>query len=840
MLLSRLEVSYYRQFEKEVIYFPLNGLIGFRGVNGAGKSTLFNLLDWILWGKYKGVNQSQLKMHKSPKNVPTYGIADIVFNGDYYRVRRDLVNSKTKNYVEKNKQRVATGTTQVNSYIRGLFSMDQETFRVCYYASQFDFDALTQMKDSPRAAMISKLLRIETIDDTAKKTRDDKKKLEIEITEAKRHFRDENLLIEDLNHTKEQEKELHKQLQLADKEILKLEKERDKISLKKVKSDKVYESFQKLSLEISNLETKRVTLTENALNSEKNNLQVLLEKKKRLEQIINQKDYYFALLQKKDDLNEAKEQFVSIHRLEKQIDDIHKNIQQYESSVAANSTKLSAFEEIETSVLKIEQEIKTLEETLSVARDHGKELQTMLNMNKNTYQDIMSDKQTFEQLGEEVPCPTCKRPLGEHLENQLHHLEEKRQEVINETAKMKVLYEEIVQKGIRNKERLDNLKQTHQSHQLQLREKSGVIAQINSANQEIQRQNQLMNEVQKQRNQYPKNVEFDAEGYKNLIEEIQSLTPIYEEIIQLQNQVEDIPNIEQKIQVITTQLVEINSKIEQLTNDREELLFDKELHMSLSDQIDNIRAQIDSSKDNRYAIKSQLDKITNSINSIEQEIKKNLDMQASLKDKQQEIIDLAKLDELFKAYKQDTLAELAPKIAEKMSDMIEIATDGLYNLVELDEFYNIYIYREGEKHPLEIFSGGEQKLAALLQRIAVSQLLVEQTSQASFDMIALDEVTSAFDETRQDAMLEMLRGLNGMFQQILIVSHNEHVKDSFDHTLLIERGANRKSTAKWALTETGRPSFNIDEVKAFVEENFEPEDIENVEEHNETAEELQV
>lgn len=824
MLVARLELSYYRQFENEEIYFPLSGLIGFRGVNGAGKSTLFNLLDWILWGKYKGVNQNQLKMHKSPKNAPTYGVADIIFNGDFYRIRRDLVNSKSRNYVEKNKNRVATGTTQINSYIRNLFGMDQEAFRVCYYASQFDFDALTQMKDAPRAAMISKLLRIETIDETAKKSRDDRKKLEIEINEAKRHLRDEAVLIEELKQIKEQEKELKKQQKSVEKDILNLEKERDKISLEKEKSDKIFESFQKLSLEISNLETKQTTLTEHSLKTEENNLQILQNKKKRLDEIAHKKEYYFSLLQKKDDLNEAKEQFVAIHRLQKQINEVYKNIQHYEHLSSEASSKLAMFDEVESSYTKLEQEIAELEDTLAVARDKGKELQTMLNVNKNVYKEIMSDKQKFGELGEEVPCPTCKRPLGEHLGNQLHHLEEKRQEIIQETAKMKVLYDEILEKGLKDKQHLDQLKQTLESYRLKLREKSGVLSQINVANQEIQRQNSTLQELQQQRNQYPETVEFDAEGYKKLYEEIQSLTPIYEEIIQLQNQVQDISKLEESITYILNQLSEIKSNIHNLCTEREQLDFDKENHDSLSKQIDDIRSKIDTTKDNRYTIQSQIDKITNSIESIQEEMQKNTDMQIALKDKQQEIIELAKLDELYKAYKQDTLAELAPKIADKMSDMIEVATDGLYNLVELDEFYNIYLYRDGEKHPLEIFSGGEQKLAALLQRIAVSQLLVEQTSQAIFDMIALDEVTSAFDETRQDAMLEMLRSLNGMFQQILLVSHNEHVKDSFDHTLLIERGPNKKSTARWALTETGTPSFDIEEIKAFVEANFEPND----------------
>jgi len=825
MLISRLEVSYYRQFEKEEIYFPFNGLIGFRGVNGAGKSTLFNVIDWVLWGKYKGVNQKNLlKMHKTPKNVPTYGITDFVFNGDYYRVRRDLVNSKTKNYVEKNKHRVATGTTQVNSYIQNLFNMDQETFRICYYASQFDFDALTQMKDAPRAAMISKLLRIETIDETAKQARDDRKKCEIEIAEAKRHLKDETLLDNDLEQYKQQELELQKELKAHDKEVEALEKKRNAISSDKEKSNKVYEAYQNLAVQMSNLETKKSTLLENSLKTEEDNLQLLEEKQQRLTQIAHQKDNYFSLLQSKDNLNEAKENFLAVHRLEQQISEIQNNLQHYQGVIKTATEKLQSFITIEDSLVTTEQEIARIEDVLSTARDHGQELQTRLNINKSSYQEVVKDKQTLENLGEEVPCPTCKRPLGDHLGNQLDHLESRRMEIIQETAKMKLLYDELVEKGLSNKKNLDELKEKQNALHMQLREKSGIVNQIDNATQELERQVKTLENLEQQRSQYPAVIEFDPNNYKSLLEEIQSLTPVYEEIIQLQNQVQDIPKAQQRIDDIKSQVTQISADIDKLLKEQEELNFNKEYYASLAQQMDEAQKSLDNVKENRYNTKSKLDKLAVSMESIKSEMKQHEEMKEQLKDKQQEILDLAKLDELFKAYKQDTLAELAPKIADKMSDMIDVATDGLYTLVELDEHYNIFIYRDGEKHPLEIFSGGEQKLAALLQRIAVSQLLVEQTSQASFDMIALDEVTSAFDESRQDSMIDMLRSLNGVFQQILIVSHNEHVKDSFDHTLIIERGPNKKSTARWALTESGKTSFDLEEVKAFVKENFEAEE----------------
>ncbi|MFP3726425.1 SMC family ATPase [Priestia filamentosa] len=822
MLIARLEVSYYRQFENQVIFFPFDGLIGLRGVNGAGKSTIFNVIDWVLWGKYKGVNQKEkLKMHKTPKNVPTFGVIDFVFNGDCYRVRRDLVNSKTRNYVEKNKNRVATGTTQVNSYIHSLFNMDQDTFRVCYYASQFDFDALTQMNDAPRAAMISKLLQIETIDETAKQARDDRKQYEIEISEAKRHLKDEEVLHNTLTEYKTTEQELQKELDALDKDIKSLEKTRKGILEEKEKSDQIYESYQAFSTQISNLETKKVTLLENSLQYEKQNLQQLKDKQVRLNEIEGQKENYFSLLQKKENLSEAKENFLARHRMDQQVVEAKVNIEQYREVLSHSTERLQTFNDIETSLSLLEKERNESEEVLSQLRDHTKEINTRLNMMKSTYQEIVKDQNSLKELGEEVPCPTCKRPLGDHLENQLSYLENRRLEIINETAKMKLIYDELVEKGQAKVQSLDKIKKEYNNLQVQLREKSGVENQLTNAKQQIQKLSTNIQELEEQKNQYPISVEFNPEDYKALLDEIQLLTPIYEEIIQLQNQVQEIEKTEAKIKNMEEDVQLIDKELESLTNKQVALNFNKETYTSLSQSLEDAQKVLDEVRENRYLVKSKLDKLTVNMEAVQNEIKQHEEIQLTLKDKQQEIIDLAKLDELFKAYKQDTLAQLAPKISEKMSYMIDAATDGLFSLVELDENYNIFIYHNGEKHPLEIFSGGEQKLAALLQRIAVSQLLVEQTSQASFDMIALDEVTSAFDEMRQDAMLEMLRSLNSSFRQILLVSHNSHIKDSFDHTLLVERGPNNKSTAKWALLENGKPSFDIEEVQNFVRENFE-------------------
>jgi exonuclease SbcC len=90
--------------------------------------------------------------------------------------------------------------------------------------------------------------------------------------------------------------------------------------------------------------------------------------------------------------------------------------------------------------------------------------------------------------------------------------------------------------------------------------------------------------------------------------------------------------------------------------------------------------------------------------------------------------------------------------------------------------------------------------------------LVAQTGQANFDMLAMDEVFGSMDNARQDNILDMLRNLNEMFSQILIVTHSENVKDGFDNILEIGQDENGFSKAKW---ET---QWDVNETKEIIQQ----------------------
>lgn len=822
MKLLRIELSNLRQYKKQEILFPQKGLIGIRGDNGAGKSTLFNVISWAFYGKYEGVKNSQLRRQGSTTRSPSHAVIDFLYEDDFYRVKRSLSSSPTQNFVQCNGITRAVGTTNLNDFIENdLFKMDHKAFTACYYAAQDDFDALAKLNPGPRVSMLSKLLRIDSIDDASEQVRKDKRVLEIELDEAKKHLKNETELTEQLSSFKINEKAITKQMNDLTKQMKSIHKQLDSLRLQKEKSDKLANLYQQFTSAISNLETKKQTLTESSLRTTQQQLFTLEKKKSRLDEIAPQKDHYFSLLKKKDDLNTEKEQYVAIYNLNKKKKETEDALQNYATSFEATKNNLANYDDLDEKYQKSTESMSALELKIGEMRDNLQELTTTVKWNKTELVNKQEEFTTFSNLGTGAPCPCCKQPLSqEHFEQELSTFNTKIITLQKEISELEEKQKVVLDNGKKGVAILEQQKSLLQDLLRQKNEKSALLSRVDSISQEKEKQEHILTNILKERQSLPANLSFNPNNYKSLINEINALQPVYEEIIQLENVVKEIPQVKQNIVSLEEQINTLTSNINEAKKRVDALKFDQVAHLTLANEIESVRLTSDELKDSQYGLQNKSTMITTHIAQIEEALKENEIKKAALKDKMTDILDLTKLDSLFKTYKTDKLSKLAPTLSDLMSDMIDTLTDGKYDRVELDDSYNIFIYREGEKMPLDIFSGGEKKLAALCQRIAISQLLVSQTDQAKFDMLALDEVFGAMDSKRQDSLINMFRNLNDMFSQILIVAHNEYVKDLFEHTLHIELNNDKTSIAKWITDDYGKSTWDVDEVQALLDKHF--------------------
>ena len=143
-------------------------------------------------------------------------------------------------------------------------------------------------------------------------------------------------------------------------------------------------------------------------------------------------------------------------------------------------------------------------------------------------------------------------------------------------------------------------------------------------------------------------------------------------------------------------------------------------------------------------------------------------------------------DELDRAYsdlRTDLNHQLRPELSELASAFMTELTDHRYTELELDDQYNIIVFEDGLPKP--VISGGEEDLANLVLRLAISQMIAERTGQ-SFSLLVLDEVFGSLDDFRQHNVVELLRRLRDRFEQVVLITHIESVREGLDNVISVE------------------------------------------------------
>jgi exonuclease SbcC len=140
------------------------------------------------------------------------------------------------------------------------------------------------------------------------------------------------------------------------------------------------------------------------------------------------------------------------------------------------------------------------------------------------------------------------------------------------------------------------------------------------------------------------------------------------------------------------------------------------------------------------------------------------------------------LDRALTDLRTDLNFQLRPELAEIASGFLDGLTDGRYSALEFDEEYKVLVMEEGLPKP--VISGGEEDLCNLVLRLAISQMIAERAGQA-FSLLILDEVFGSLDETRRANVVELLRHLHDRFEQVIVITHIEQVREGLDRVLLV-------------------------------------------------------
>jgi len=418
------------------------------------------------------------------------------------------------------------------------------------------------------------------------------------------------------------------------------------------------------------------------------------------------------------------------------------------------------------------------------------EIGSRISENNAQKDEFIEEFSNFKQLGEEGNCPTCKRPLKDHFshvtkyyEGEITTLDRKIVQDAEEKRKMETKLR-LVKKNITDvQKKLKEVgKQKMEQISLQTKLKGGKNTVVGLKKDKTK--------LEKNLKRY-QSLDYNRERHLQTNNQFTKLNVIYEESLKLESDAKRIPTLTKRLEDIKSEISQLINKEKIENNTLAKIGFDKNKYDNAEKELKISEQSYQDAREKGIELKGEIQTTVIRIKQTLKEIQEEEDKRKTIEEETKKIGPRSKLEKIFNEFKLDLISRIRPIISQRASELFSEITKGKYPSLELDEDYNILIEDEGGSFTTDRFSGGEEDLANLCLRIAISQELTERAGGMQANFIALDEIFGSQDEERKNNILKALSELSKQFRQILIITHVEDVKETLPYVLTIKENSEK-------------------------------------------------
>lgn len=789
MILNNLELVNFKKYTNKKFTFE-EGLIGIIGKNGSGKSTIFEAILFALYGelKTKGAKDFIRNSTVSEKEAVSVTL-EFEFEDFTYKVIREFrgksLSANAKFY--KNEELITTGAKEVTNSIVKLVKMGRDSFMHTLFASQKELTSLSNLKPEDRKRMIRKLLGLEKIDAIETMLIEKSRGLKREIDA----FRDLLLSSDEINSKENLIKTHNENKTSINTNLLSKSTELETIKQKEFESKEELDNLQKTKEHkvklSSELDLIKHTLESNKQQQTKlsNELLELQQKQKEFTSLEPFKVEYEQLIIKLNEQQQLKEIKLRIDGLNKEqiqlrdqyikakndISKLEFEVKDYEILKSKQKQLQNELEKVQTNTKDLEAQIKTINSLISGD-------QKIIDITKSQIFQI-------EDIGKGSNCPTCTRPL----------LEEYDKVIANLSNTIQTLQKEKIDKQMIELKRVENLKVTLDKQkddlQNQLQELNKQLTIIETKQKDLVNVNVHFKDVEVKGKKNKEELEkllqysYDEKLHQDMKDKEQTLKPKYDEYQKLQTLIQRLSIVQKDLEEIKKA---IDQNIEAFTNKEVEIkavVYDETNHKTKLEEFTILQKQKDDITTVVNDFKVTIASIDGEIKALQAALDKNKEDQGKVATKVLDLNDYEKIKVSLSEFKTKLNSKVAPRISSIASNMYSQITKGKYQHIEVDNDFDFYIYDEGEKFPIDRFSGGEVDLANLVLRIAISKTLGELNGAGNIGFLAFDEVFGSQDESRRMEILEAFHTIKEQYRQIFLISHEIEIKEMFERVVEI-------------------------------------------------------
>ena len=794
MRLNQLQLTNFRQHVNTRIDFE-TGLTGIIGPNGSGKTTILEAIAWALYGMpaARGTREG-IRSLRAPARSSVRVELDFDLAGHRYRVVRSL--SSAELFLDGASSPIANSITGVTDLLRRRLGMSQQEFFNTYFTGQKELSVMAAMGPSERAQFLSRVLGYEKLRGAQALVRERRNVIRGELAGVQSAMPESEVVARLLKETDARLKDAQSRATTALGRLRKVHEQAAVLDPKWKEAQRERDAMQKLESEL------RVRVSEeNALARDVERLEAelaqILEARREIETISAELNVHTDLAAQLRDMER-------LFREEGRRQELVRGRQTVEQELAKLRERGAALDSSDDAVQAAENERDLLRGALSAAIEQEEAARTEWVRDRQEvltkreallaqHRDVRTQRERLADLGPESPCPICTRPLTDHFREVLDELDGKLQEI------------EIEGKYFRK--RLEQLEEMPAPL-------AEITARVRSLEAEMERATKALGDAQlraQARGQVARDIEererrlaalvgqieaipagYHATRHAQLTKQHAELSSMQDKAVRLGALAEREPKVRKDIERARKEGTRVRKQIAALRERQAASSFSEKSFLKLKASHDAAAAELRTCELAALGAEKELEaakaaRASADASRIElergQERLRALTMDRRLHEE---------LDRAFTDMRTELNQHLRPEISELASGFLSDLTDGRYSELELDDDYNIIVLEDGIPKP--VISGGEEDLANLVLRLAISQMIAERAGQA-FSLLILDEVFGSLDETRRHNVVELLRRLHDRFEQAIVITHIESVREGLDRVLTVrydeESGSSR-------------------------------------------------
>jgi exonuclease SbcC len=783
MRIDRLRLMNFRQHEHTEIEFGA-GLTGIIGPNGAGKTTLLEAIAWAMYGMpaARG-NRETLRRRNAPPRARVEVEVDFTLGPHHYRIVRSLTQAEL--YQDGDPAAIANSIGAVTERVTRLLGMTRDEFFNTYFTGQKELAVMAAMSAPERAQFLSRVLGYERLRAAQDRLKEKRSALRARLEGLRAGLPDSAELDAARKHA-----EARLAAALADEKAAATTNDAAEQRLATVRPQwqhlqQLRETALAIESELRVATNQATAAAERADRLSRETAESLAARQK-LEELHRRLAPLPSLRQEVKALELQAEAFAARKSYQAQLEEVRSHLISVEERVSrlpapaileAASERVNAIRASLTAATLEAEEQRTI--WVRDAQDAKTKRQGLLDQ----FQELKEQRQRIVTAGVEGVCPTCARPLGTEYAKVLELLDGQ--------------IEEVRSNGNYYKKRIDQLQQEPAGLLEIDRQRLALESELSLATAELGRLKAQAQEAESLREEHSRLLvrvselqratesvagTYDQTRHEAVLREIRGLEPLELQAERFRVMADRSDALSAELEATRTAAATIDEAIAALRTRLAGLEYSEAAFRDVRE------AELAAERTRREAelalvrAKGERAAAQEAVAGVARREAERNERERAATESAAELALHQELDRALTDLRDELNSTLRPDLSELASAFLRDLTNARYTDLELDEDYSATLLDDGD--PKAVISGGEEDIANLALRLAISQMIAERAGQP-LSLLILDEIFGSLDEERRGAVIELLRSLADRFPQVILITHIDSVREGFDRVVRV-------------------------------------------------------